>query len=65
MDRKPLICGNGTFYKNQHECINPIAQMLTDFLSMRKKYKKDMFKVEDAESPKYKDLDRLQGNAEK
>ena len=58
LERKPIICGNATFYKNQHESINPIAKMLENFLTDRKKYKKLMFQVEDATSAKYKDLDR-------
>ena len=58
LDRKPIICGNATFYKNQHESINPIAKMLEDFLTQRKKYKKMMFQVEDPTSSRYKDLDR-------
>ena len=62
LDREPIICGNATFYKNQHEAINPIAKMLEDFLSQRKAYKKLMFKVEDSTSPEYKDLDRSQAN---
>ena len=62
LDRKPLIAGNGTFYKNQYEAMNPIAEMLDYFLKTRKKYKKAMFKVEDTESNEYKDLDRLQAN---
>lgn len=62
LERKPIICGNATFYKNQHEAINPIAKMLEGFLSQRKAYKNKMFKVEDASSARYKDLDRLQLN---
>ena len=58
LKRKPIIAGNGTFYMNQHEAINPIAKMLENFLSQRKAYKKAMFKVEDVNSPEYKDLDR-------
>ena len=58
LERKPIICGNGTFYKNQYEAINPIAKMLENFLAQRKAYKKAMFKVEDNTSAKYKDLDR-------
>lgn len=61
-DRKPIICGNGTFYKNQYEAANPIAKMLEGFLTQRKAYKKAMFKVEDSTSSRYKDLDRLQAN---
>lgn len=59
-DRKPIIAGNGTFYKNQYEAINPIAKMLEGFLSKRKAYKKAMFKIDDVTSSKYRDLDLLQ-----
>ena len=62
IERKPIVAGNGTFYMNQHEAKNPIAQMLDNFLITRKKLKKEMFKVEDTNSPKYKDLDRSQQN---
>lgn len=61
-DRKPIICGNATFYKNQYEAINPIAKMLEGFLTQRKKYKKMMFKVGDPSLPAYKDFDRKQQN---
>lgn len=60
LDRKPLIAGNGTFYKNQYEAMNPIAELLNYFLSTRKKLKKEMFKIENSESNEYKDLDRGQ-----
>lgn len=59
-DRKPIIAGNGTFYKNQDEAINPIANMLNGFLTKRKAYKKEMFKVEDNTSDRYAELDLLQ-----
>ena len=62
LERKPILCGNATFYKNQYEAMNPIAKMLEGFLTQRKAYKKKMFKVEDTSSSKYKDLDRLQLN---
>lgn len=62
IERKPIIAGNGTFYKNQNEAINPIAQMLDNFLITRKALKKEMFKIEDTSSAKYKDLDRSQQN---
>lgn len=62
IDRKPIIAGNATFYKNQNEAINPIAKMLDDLLLSRKATKKLMFKVEDKTSDRYKDLDRLQLN---
>jgi hypothetical protein len=58
IERKPIIAGNGTFYKNQHEAINPIAKMLDDFLTERKAIKKEMFSLEDPTSDLYKDLDR-------
>lgn len=56
-DRKPIIAGNGTFYKNQYEAINPIARMLEGFLNKRKALKKEMFKIDDTNSPEYKMLD--------
>lgn len=56
--REPLVAGNGTFYRNQHEAINPVAKMLDGFLTERKRLKKEMFKVEDKTSPRYNDLDR-------
>lgn len=62
LERKPLVAGNGTFYKNQIESINPIAEMIDGFLSDRKAIKKQMFKVEDTTSDEYKDLDRAQLN---
>ena len=62
MTRKPIIAGNGTFYKNQLEAINPIAVMLDGFLKARKATKKEMFKVEDKTSDRYFDLDRKQLN---
>ena len=60
LDRKPIIAGNGTFYKNQHEAINPIARMLEGFLTKRKETKKKLFAVEDTSSQEYKDLDMKQ-----
>lgn len=62
INRKPIISGNGTFYKNQHEALNPIAKMLDKFLNNRKAVKKKMFQVEDKTSDRYKDLDREQLN---
>lgn len=57
-DREPIIAGNATFYKNQHEEHNPAAYMLRNILAKRKAIKKRMFKVEDVTSRLYKDLDR-------
>ena len=56
--RKPIVAGNGTFYKNQNEAINPIAKMLDGFLTERSAIKKKMFKIEDTSSDRYNDLDR-------
>lgn len=61
-DREPIIAGNATFYKNQHESVNPAAVMLRGLLDERAAIKKQMFKVEDATSRMYKDLDRGQMN---
>lgn len=60
--RKPVICGNATFYKNQHEAMNPTAVMLDNFATQRSNYKKQMFAIEDFSSPEYKDFDRKQNN---
>ena len=65
LERKPLIAGNGTFYKNQHEALNPISKMLNTWAANRKAYKKEMFKVGEEkgfEAPEYMDLDRKQQN---
>ena len=59
---KPIVAGNGTFYKNQYQAPNPVAQMLDGMLVARKRIKKEMFKIEDANSEEYADLDREQMN---
>lgn len=59
-EKKPIIAGNGTFYKNQYEAVNPIAGMLMGILEKRKAAKKAMFALADPNSAKYKDLDLLQ-----
>ena len=61
-ERKPIMAGNGTFYKNQYEQSNPANHMLLGFLGDRKKIKKKMFTVEDVTSRLYKDLDIKQQN---
>lgn len=61
-DRKPIMAGNGTFYKTQNEQPNPADHMLRGFLSDRKKIKKKMFTVSDVTSRLYKDLDIKQQN---
>lgn len=65
MDKKPIIAGNGTFYKQHAESENPNADMVDGFLTDRKKYKKQMFAVEDEESPIYKSFDLQQQNTKK
>lgn len=61
----PIISGNGTFYRNQYEAMNPIAQMLLQFLGNRKKYKKELFKIEDTASFQYLQGDLKQQNEKK
>lgn len=36
---KPVCAGGGVFFKNQHQIMNPLAQMIQKFLSSRKEYK--------------------------
>lgn len=48
LERKPILAGNGTFFKNQHESINPTSDMLDWFLGTRKKVKKEMFSLDEA-----------------
>ena len=60
-DRKPIIAGNGTFYKRHDEAINPIAKMLDDMLINRKNYKKKMFAYPES-APEYRNFDLLQSN---
>lgn len=60
--KKPIIAGNGTFYHNQNEAINPIANMLDSFAINRKNFKKQLFLVDDPESYEYQTLDRSQLN---
>lgn len=56
---KPIIAGNGTFFKNQAQASNPAATMLDNFLIKRKKYK-DNLHVYDKDSYEYATFDRLQ-----
>jgi hypothetical protein len=61
LERKPLIAGNGTFYKTQDEALNPISLMLDKWAASRKAYKKQMFSVGETlgfDSYEYQDLDR-------
>ena len=57
LTKNPIIAGNGTFYANQDQKFNPIAQMLDDILIKRKSIKNQMFSVEDIKSKLYNDLD--------
>ena len=59
---KPIIAGNGTFYRNQYQAANPVAQMLDGMLVARNRIKKEMFKLEDDNSEEYMDFDRGQKN---
>ena len=59
-NKNPIIAGNGTFYKNHYEAVNPIASFLQGMLDRRKAYKKEMFKIGDPSLAKYQDLDLLQ-----
>lgn len=47
LERKPILAGNGTFFKNQHESINPTSDMLDWFLGTRKNVKKEMFSLDE------------------
>ena len=58
LDKRPIIAGNGTFYKNQYQELNPVAVMLDNMLTARKKIKKQMFLLDDDTSDGYHDLDR-------
>ena len=65
LDRKPLIAGNGTFYKNQYEALNPTREMLDEWADNRKFFKKKMFQAGEmygTNSRKYNDNDRKQLN---
>ena len=65
MDTKPIVAANGTFFKQHKDAINPNALMLDEFLTLRKKIKKEMFAIEDETSRLYKMKDLDQGNEKK
>lgn len=65
MERKPILAGNGTFYKQHSEIPNPNAIMVRGFLNDRKQLKKLMFDIADELSRKYKDFDLFQNNKKK
>ena len=60
--RNPILAGNGTFYKNQYEAINPTARMLKGMKANRTAFKKQMFKYQDSDPQKYKAFDLKQAN---
>ena len=65
LSRNPIIAGNGTFYKNQNEALNPIRLMLDDWAASRKRFKKQMFIAGEKlgfDSYDYQTLDRKQNN---
>ena len=65
MDKKPIIAGNGTFYKHHEDARNPTSEMVDGFLDNRANLKNMMFANGDEESHIYKDLDLKQGNKKK
>lgn len=65
MCKKPILAGNGTFYKQHAESENPNCSMVDGFLNDRKQYKKKMFSIENEDSPIYKAFDLLQQNTKK
>jgi len=62
IDSKPIIAGNGTFFKRHEDSKNPIADMLDDWFYGRKAIKKEMFNIDDIYSKEYAHLDLDQGN---
>ena len=62
IETKPIIAGNGTFFKPHAIGPNPIADMLDDWFYGRDAVKKEMFKIEDIYSREYTHKDLDQGN---
>jgi DNA polymerase elongation subunit (family B) len=60
-DTKPVVAGYGVFFKNQNHTLNPAAVMLDGFLTLRKKYKKELHNYLEG-SYLYKYYDRMQLN---
>ena len=48
-NHKPIMAGNGTLYKNQHEIYNPNAEMLLDWKKNRSKLKSERKKFDPRE----------------
>jgi hypothetical protein len=58
---KPIMAGNGVFFKQHENAPNPTANMLEYILATRKKAKKDMFKhINDQDKTLYKIYDVIQ-----
>lgn len=60
-ERKPILAGNGTFYKDHHEAINPTGRMLEGWGTQRSDFKYEMFQYEES-TPQYKACDLKQVN---
>jgi hypothetical protein len=58
---KPITAGNGCFFMNQEQAINPAAHMQDTFLILRKKYKNTMYEYNENDY-NYSLWDRMQGN---
>lgn len=65
IETKPIIAANGTFFKQHAKSRNPNALMLDEFLTDRKRIKKEMFAIEDEHSRVYKMKDLGQNNKKK
>ena len=44
LDQEPIMTPSGVLFKKHNESKNPINKMIQGFLTLRKKYKKEMFK---------------------
>lgn len=58
-DKKPIAGGFGVFFNDQNTVINPAANMLDKFMTLRKEYK-DQLKVVKEGTYEYETFDRLQ-----
>ena len=57
---KPIVAGHGVFFRNQHQVINPPAQLLSNSMAKRKAYKDKMKSCEEG-TYEYDMYDRFQG----
>lgn len=57
---KPIVAGHGVFFRNQHQVINPPAQLLSNSMAKRKAYKDKMKSCEEG-TYGYDMYDRFQG----